>query len=98
MEYKKAEVGVGAKGRYGGDFIQTPVSAYFTVRERIAFDIQIPDAMNKFKALEDRAPKDHEEFMEKIIKANAIQLPQLPQGERYVYDPKTAQLMVEHPR
>jgi hypothetical protein len=35
--------------------------------------------------------------MEKIIKANRIRLPALPQGQRYVYDPKQEQLMVEKP-
>ena len=33
-------------------------------------------------------PKSHEEFMERIIKENHINLPQLPEGHRYVYDPK----------
>ena len=53
--------------------------------------------MKLFKASEDRAPKSHEEFMEKIIKANNIHLPELPDGQRYQYDPKTEQLMVESP-
>ena len=33
----------------------------------------------------------------KIIKANNIHLPELPDGDRYMYDPKTEQLMVESP-
>ena len=36
--------------------------------------------------------------MEKIIKANQIKLPDLPEGDRYQYDPKTEQLMVESPK
>jgi hypothetical protein len=95
---KKAEVGVGEKGRgYGAGPIATPVATYFITRERIAFDIQVPHAMQLFKAMEGRMPKSHEEFMEKIIKANQIQLPKLPEGHRYVYDPKQEQLMVEQP-
>jgi len=63
----------------------------------IAFRIEIPQAMKLFKATEDRAPKSHEEFMERIIKENHITLPLLPEGHRYRYDPKTEQLMVEQP-
>lgn len=94
----KAEVGVGAKGHgYGEGLVSTPAGAYFRTKERIAFDIQIKHAMNLFKAMENRAPKSHEEFMEKIIRANHIALPELPEGHRYVYDPKTEELMVEQP-
>ena len=53
--------------------------------------------MALFKATEGRAPKTHEEFMERIIKAGTIKLPELPEGHRYRYDPQTEQLMVEQP-
>ena len=56
-----------------------------------------PPGDELFKATEGRTPKSHEEFMEKIIKANHIHLPTLPEGHRYVYDPKQEQLMVEQP-
>jgi hypothetical protein len=93
---KKAEVGVGKQGHgYGDEWIFTPVATYWRIREAIAFDL-IQDAMNKFKAFEGRAPKDHDEFMEKIIKANAIKLPELFEGESYWYDTKTEQLMIKH--
>ena len=93
----KAEAGVGKKGRgYGAGMITTPVAAYFSIQERLAFD-QVAHAMDLYKATNDHAPKSHEEFMEKIIKENGIKLPQLPAGERYLYDPKTEQLMVERP-
>jgi len=95
---EKADVGVGAKGRdYGLGPVTTPVATYFAARERITFDIQIPHTMNLFKATEGRAPKTQEEFMQKIIKEGQINLPQLPPGHRYLYDPKTEQLMVEQP-
>jgi hypothetical protein len=93
---QKAEVGVGEKGHgYGTGPIATPAATLFRVKERIAFDIQIPQAMNLFKASEGRPPKSHDEFMSKIIKANQIHLPTLPEGQRYLYDPKQEQLMVE---
>lgn len=96
---EEAKVGVGKKGRgYGAGLVTTPVAAYFGARERIAFEIQIPEAMKLYKALNGNAPKTHEEFMQKIIKENAVRLPELPEGHRYVYDPKAEQLMVESPQ
>ena len=93
----KAEAGVGIKGRgYGGGMITEPIHQYFSIRERLAFD-QITHAVDLYKATNGNAPKSHEEFMTQIIKANGIALPKLPAGERYLYDPKTEQLMVERP-
>jgi len=53
--------------------------------------------MRLYKAMNGHAPKTHEEFMEKIIKENRIQLPELPPGHRYRYYPEQEELMVEHP-
>jgi hypothetical protein len=95
----QAQVGVGKAGHYEGDGpVVTPIATYFRMKEAISFTIQIPHAMNLYKAMEGHAPKTHEEFMEKIIKPNGIKLPELPEGERYLYDPKTEQLMVVQPR
>ena len=97
-EQKKAAVDAGKKGRYDvvGP-VTTPVASYFAMRERLTYEVQIPEAMKLFKAMEDRAPKSHEEFMEKIIKSNHIRLPELPEGHRYFYDPARGALMVERP-
>src|SRR5438132_771527 len=57
-----------------GDPITAPLSAYGPMIEKISL-IQITSAVETFRAIEDRYPKDHEEFMEKVIKANNIQLP-----------------------
>ena len=93
----KAEAGVGRKGRgYGAGMVTTPIAAYFSIRERLVFD-QIAHAMDLYKATNEHAPKSQEEFMEKIVKENGLKLPELPPGERYLYDPKTEQLMVERP-
>ncbi|MEN6406232.1 MAG: hypothetical protein ABFC77_07165 [Thermoguttaceae bacterium] len=97
----KAAVGAGVKGHYDttgpASIITVPVASLFTTKERIAFEIQIPQAMSLFKASEGRAPKSHEEFMERIIQEQRIPLPELPEGDRYRYDPKTEQLMVDRP-
>ncbi|NLX98822.1 MAG: hypothetical protein GXY83_21910 [Rhodopirellula sp.] len=99
MVREEADVGVGKKGRdYGPGLVTTPIATYFAAREKITFQIQIPDAMRLYKASNGHAPKTEEEFMEQIIKPNRINLPELPEGHRYLYDPQAEQLMVEHPR
>jgi hypothetical protein len=98
----KAEVGVGVKGRRLDDpnlvqTIVTPARALFRTQERVVFEITLPHALQLYEATNGRKPKTHEEFMEQIVKANQIKLPELPAGERYVYDPKAGELMVERP-
>ena len=98
----KAGAGVGQQGRSLDQdtgvqqMISAPVSAYFKAKERIAFDIAVPQAVNLFQATEGRFPKSHEEFMEKIIKANRIELPKLPEGMTYRFHSDTGELWV-HP-
>ena len=76
---EKAQVGVGEKGRgYGAGPVATPVAALFASKERIIFEMRIPEAMKIYKALNGRAPKSHEEFMKGIIEADRIKLPELP--------------------
>ncbi len=98
--HQPAAVGVGKRGRgYGAGPITTPIAAYFSTRQRMAFDIQIPSAMNIYRAQNGHFPKSHEEFMEKIIKENSIRLPELSNGKRYVYDPdKAAKISTYDPK
>lgn len=98
MVREKAKVGAGEKGRgYGGDILTTPVSVYWRAQERIIYD-RVKHALDLYKAMSGHAPKTHEEFMEKVIKANQLKLPELPRGYKYVYDTKKEELMVEHPK
>jgi hypothetical protein len=91
----QADIGVGEKGRdYPAGPVSTPVRAFWATKEAIAFRIQIPKAMELFKATAGRGPRNHEEFMEKIVQENHVALPELPTGYRYQYDPKSEQLMV----
>ena len=39
-----------------------------------------------------------DEFQKEIILASNIELPELPAGVRYVYEPKSHELLVEHQR
>jgi hypothetical protein len=95
---EEAKAGVGEKGRgYGGGIVTEPVRVYFHARERITFD-QVKHNLDLYKALNGSGPKTTEEFMEKVVKANGTQLPDLPDGYRYIYDPVKEELMVEHPK
>ncbi len=96
---RRAEVGVGKKGHgYGTGPIGTPLAVRWRAAERLVFDVQIPHAMNLFKATNGRAPASHEEFMKQIIDLNQIDLPELPAGQHFQYDPATEQLMVYGPK
>ena len=60
--------------------------------------LAIEDAINKYHAANDRYPKDLDEFMTEIIKANNISLPKLPTYQEYSYDEKEHKLIIiEYP-
>jgi hypothetical protein len=99
-ERVKAEAGVGAKGRSLDEhegLLVTPAKAYFSARERIVFDVAVPKALQLYEATNGSPPGSHEEFMTQVIQAQGIQLPDLPSGQNYVYDPEKKELMVERP-
>lgn len=95
-----ATAGVGIQGQSlqneSGLFVQAAKS-FFSVKQRLVFENEIPKAMQLFQATEGRFPQTHDEFMAKIITMNQIQLPKLPEGHQYRYDPQQSQLMVERP-
>ena len=81
----EAKAGVSGKGNYGPGFITTPISTYFTLRERVAFR-HLQSELKNYVAAKGK-PKDFAEVETKVIKPAAIQLPELPPGDRYVYLP-----------
>jgi hypothetical protein len=97
-----AGVGVGAKGRSfdnldssnPANIYAAPAKAFFDVKERVVFEIQIPQMMNFYKATNGNFPKSHEAFMQEI-QNNKIQLPPLPEGRVYRYRPEEGELYVE---
>lgn len=101
-EPKVAEAGVGKQGQSlqnesgVGRMIAQPAITLFAVKQRVVFEIQIPQAVNLYQASEGKFPATHDEFMTKIIKANQINLPELPAGQEYKYHPEDHQLWV-HP-
>ncbi len=72
-------------------------NAYVTMIGKTSI-LQIEQAINLFKAANDRYPKDYDEFMAEIIKANNIALPRLPHYQKYNYDEKEHKLvLIEYP-
>ncbi len=92
-----AQPGVTGKGNYGPGLITTPISVYFQAQERLIFD-QVSHALKLYDAEHGSKPKTEEEFLTKIIQANNIRLPKLPDGSKYKYDPQQGELLVEQPR
>ena len=70
-----------------------PLEAFEPMKQRIA-QFPIEQSMNLFHALEGRYPKDHDEFMQRIIKENKMQLPQPAKGFAYQYDVANHTLVV----
>lgn len=92
----KAEVGVGAKGRSldnESGLLVTPVKAFFSVQEKLAFEVQLKQAMDLYKASNGNFPKSQAEFDTHI--KPMVRLPELPAGHSYVYDPQQGELMVK---
>lgn len=97
---QKAGVGVGkstqAMDRHGktGDVVAGPAKTLFRTKEKLVFEIQIPQALSLYKAEHGKGPQSHDEFMEKIIRRNSIKLPELPPGRNYQFDVEKQELWV----
>lgn len=57
----------------------------------------VAQALKLYEAEHGRYPRDYDEFMDKIIKANNIRLPVLPFGHKYQYDETKHELVVVKP-
>ena len=72
-------------------------NAYVSIIGRTSV-LKIQQAVDLYHAANDRYPKDLDEFMTEIIKANNIALPQLPPYQEYGYDEKEHKLIIlEYP-
>ena len=69
------------------------LEAYGPIMEQVA-KLGIDKQVATFYAIEGRYPKDHDEFMEKIVKKNNLKLPVLPGGSKYQYDVENHKLIV----
>lgn len=102
VEIERGFTGKGQYGQGGGekatDLVTVPVGELFAVRERL-FLMQLKQAEDLYKASNDNEmPKTQEEYMEKIVGANMLKLPDLPSGQEYVYDPADQTLKIKKPR
>jgi len=79
------------------DYITLQGNAYVTIIGRTS-QLKIQHALDLYHAANDRYPKDYDEFMAEIIKANNIALPMLPHYQEYGYDEKEHKLIIlEYP-
>ena len=96
-----AKGGVGKQGQSlrGDDVNQTiaqPARVLFDFKQEAKF-IVVQHTLNAYEAYNGKVPQTHEEFMKEIIEANNLTLPELPEGHKYVWDPKEKKLFVERP-
>lgn len=78
------------------DPVTGPLSAYGPMAEKVSI-LAVDQAIQIFNAIEGRYPKDHAEFMEKVIRANGIKLPVLPYHGEYRYNEQKHELIVVYP-
>lgn len=75
------------------DYVSLQGNAYVTIIGQTSV-LRIQHAMDLYHAENDHYPKDYDEFMAVIIKANAIVLPQLPSYQKYGYDENEHKLVI----
>lgn len=74
------------------DPISGPLAALKNAQMQLP-QLAIQQAIGLFHASEGRYPKDHAEFMQRIIAENKISLPKLPDGNVWKYDVEGHQLV-----
>lgn len=98
---QRAGSGVGKQGHTYGSvndpaaiFGTYALASYWRANERITFDMQIPHALNLFRATNDRFPSSLEEYTQEILIPNQVKLPELPADKEYIYFPDAGELRV----
>ncbi len=84
----------GKKSREAGGYLGAVGSARFTSVNSMTIN-QYKHALDLYWGTNGHYPKTHDEFMEKIIKFNQIQLPELDEGVEYIYDPEDHTLKIQ---
>ena len=75
------------------NYISLQGNAYVAIIGQTSI-LSIQHGMDLYHASNDRYPKDYDEFMAEIIKANSISLPVLPPYQKYGYDEKEHKLII----
>jgi hypothetical protein len=84
---------------YEGVYV-TPAKAYFAAKERIFFEIEFKANYDRWIILEDKVPQDFSELKARFLDPLGLSknLPVLPEGHKYIWNPTTQELEVERPR
>lgn len=77
----------GRRSRAAGGYLGAVGAARFWAEHKLIYD-SITHALNLYNAEHGRFPSSHDEFMEKIVRFNNINLPELIEGEEYIYLPE----------
>lgn len=85
----------GKKSREAGGYLGAVGSARFTAENSMTINLY-KHALDLYWGTNGYYPKTHDEFMEKIIKFNQIQLPELDEGVEYIYDPEDHILKIQN--
>ena len=86
----------GKKSRKEGGYLGSVLGAGMYAQHQVIF-LQVKQAINLDYGLNGDFPKSHEEFMERVIKFNNLQLPELDEGDEYLYDPEDHTLKIYRP-
>jgi hypothetical protein len=92
-EIKKEGATVATTKITAKDPITLPGNAYVTMIGQTSI-LNMQHAIDLYHAENDRYPRNYDEFMNEIIKANNIALPQLPYYQKYGYDDKEHKLVI----
>src|SRR5262249_32608975 len=92
-ELRQGGAHVGSTKITAKDYITLQGNAYVSIIGRTS-QLQIEHALELYRATNDRYPKDYDEFLNEIIKANNIALPKLPYYQAYGYDEKEHKLII----
>ncbi len=86
----------GKKSRKEGGYLGRVLGAGMYAQHQAIF-LQVKQAINLDYGLNGDFAKSHEEFMERVIKFNKIELPELDEGDEYLYDPEDHTLKIHRP-
>ncbi len=84
----------GKRSRSVGGYAGAVFGARFWAEHQMIIN-NINHALDLYNAEHGNYPKSHDEFMDKIVSVNQIALPELDEGQEYLYDPEDHTLKVQ---
>lgn len=86
----------GKLSRQAGGYLGSTVSKIPWAKNQTIL-LKIKADLETYNALHGDYPKTHEEFMDKFLKYSGITLPELEEGDEYLYDPEDHTLKIYRP-